>query len=272
MGKSIIIYSIAVILTFFVNAEAIAQQSLKIAEAQSLKIAGTGDSQTLLRLIGKAFEEKYPNIQLEIPNSIGSGGGIKALIRGKTDLARTARPLKKKEQQGLVEWQFAKSPIAFVAHSSVKGISNITTRQILQVYSGKLKNWNQLGGPNNKIFPIDRETDDSSRKILNENLQGFKTTRSVGKVYYSAPKALQAIMTHKYTIGFLPYSSVKSKNFAIFSVNGTPVTSQSYPYTSTLSIVSRGIPTGVLKQFIDFLYSVDAQQIMVHAGVIPIKN
>ena len=56
----------------------------------SLVIPGTGDSQELLQELARAFEHSHPGAKIEIPESIGSSGGIKNVIAGKAVLARVA--------------------------------------------------------------------------------------------------------------------------------------------------------------------------------------
>ncbi|MDB4470643.1 substrate-binding domain-containing protein, partial [Deltaproteobacteria bacterium] len=68
-----------------------------IAQEQ-LVIDGTGDSQQLLRQLAQAYEAANPDSKIIVPDSSGSSGGVKALLKGKTDLARIARPLKAKEK------------------------------------------------------------------------------------------------------------------------------------------------------------------------------
>ena len=69
------------------------------AATEKIVIAGTGDSQSLLRVLAGDFEKSHPGTAIEIPDSIGSGGGIKATAMGKCDLGREARGIKDKEKK-----------------------------------------------------------------------------------------------------------------------------------------------------------------------------
>ena len=101
---------------------------------EKIIIGGTGDSQELLRSLASAFEKSPGGGAIEVPDSIGSGGGIKALIAGKIDLARVARPLKEGEEKlGLVYLSFAMNPVVFVIHPGLTGIDSITTEQIIGI-------------------------------------------------------------------------------------------------------------------------------------------
>ena len=149
--------------------------SAVVANAQeTLVIAGTGDSQALLRNLGAIFEKSHPDVTIEVPNSIGSGGGIKAVGRGEAGLGRTARALKEKEKPGLTDVAFARSPVVFATNTSVHEVLDLSREQILAIYSGKINNWKEVGGPDGKIYPLSREEGDSSRETIDKNLAGFK--------------------------------------------------------------------------------------------------
>jgi len=65
---------------------------------ERLVIAGTGDSQAILQQLAVLFKVDNPGTVVEVPHSVGSGGGVKAIKQHTVDLARTARPLKEKEK------------------------------------------------------------------------------------------------------------------------------------------------------------------------------
>ncbi len=63
------------------------------AADQRVTICGTGDSQAMLRSLALAYEKQHPGVSIDVPDSNGSSGGIKATASGKCDLGRVARPL-----------------------------------------------------------------------------------------------------------------------------------------------------------------------------------
>ena len=237
---------------------------------EKLVIAGTGDSQILLRNMKKAFERKHPECRVVVPESIGSSGGINSLIKNRTNLARTARPLKEIEKSGLIEYLFAKSPVVFAVHPSVKGVTDLSAKQLVGIYTGKYRNWKEVGGPDAKIYPVDRGADDSSRQLFNRSIPGFKG-KSVGLIFYSVPETTKAIADHKFTIGMLPLSAAKDEDLTVLSIDGVFPTDSAYLYVTPLYIVSRGQPRGMAKQFIEFLYSAQAHQLMEEIGIVPAK-
>ncbi len=240
--------------------------------SQELLIRGTGDSEKLLKILGEDFEKSTNGaIHLVVPPSIGSTGGIRALIAGKTDLARTARPLRENESPGLIEIQFAHSPIVFATSKATSEVTNINSADIIGIFREKIHNWKDLGGADHKIYPLEREADDSSRKILLKALPGFPKT-SQAKVYFSVTDSLRAISKHKYTIGFFSLPAVQHEEVNILNVNGLTSSDPAYPFINCLCIVSKGEPSGIAAQFIEYLFSPAAKIIMEDFGVIQIDR
>ena len=216
---------------------------------QKIVVSGSGDNQDLLFAAAKAMMGKNSGIQIEVPDSIGSAGGIKVLIAGKADLARVARPLKDSEKAlGLTQQVFARTPVVFAVHPDVNGIDNITTEQIIGVYSGKITDWSQLGAKPGKIYPLTREQGDSALRILNEMLPGFADVNSLNtKVMYLTPEMVAALREHKQTIGFVPLSAVVNTGLKVLKINGVEpsiknVLSGEYKFLIPLGIAYKGQP------------------------------
>ncbi len=245
------------------------------ARSENLVIAGTGDSQAVLRKLAALFEEQNKGITVEVPDSIGSGGGIKAISRHEVGLARTARPLKEKERnEDLTEILFARSPVVFVA-SPGSVVNNVSTQQVLDIFSGKIKNWNELGGPDHKLYPVDREQGDSSRKILSKHVPGFKEIQSVGKVFYTTPETAEAIGLHEFTFGFVPLSVALEHKLHILSLDRQVATTENvksgtYPLLTPFFLVQSKQSGPLARRFVDFVFSPEARDLMVDNGVYPV--
>ena len=167
--------------------------------------------------------------------------------------------------------------MAFVVNPSITGIDNITTEQIVGIYSGKITDWNDIGSRLGKIYPLTREPGDSSLKVFSETFPEFTNIPNpVGKTMYLTPEVITTLLNHKNTIGFVPYSATVGTNLKVLKVNGIEpsvekITSGEYKYLIPLGVVYKGQPKGLAKEFIDFLYSEDAQKIIKKIGAVPAK-
>ena len=256
-----------------------ADKILKGFYDQKIIVAGTGDSQELLRELAKALEMKLGSGEIEVPDSIGSSGGIRALAEGKIDIARVARPLKESEEkQGFTYKLFAKAPVVFAVHPGLTAINNITTEEIISIYSGKVNQWDDIGNHSGKIYVVMREQDDSCHKILDNMLPGFADiTNPVGKTFYTTPEAVAAIEGHKNTIGFVPLPATVGAKVKVLKVDGLypsveSVQNEEYKFAVPLAVVYKGQLKGLAKRFVDFLYTEEAQRIIIEMGTIPVKQ
>ena len=242
---------------------------------ETIAVNGTGENQEVLRVLAKKFESLHPGVKVDVPDTIGSGGGIKALQKGKTDLARTGRPLKDTEKSGLVETMFGTSPAVFATHHGVK-INNLTTAQILDIYSGKITNWKEVGGPDAKIYPTSREPGDSARSLLEISMPGFKELTFVSKEFFTSGDAVKGVMENENTIGYFSMAATSAAGLTPLKIDGkNPVPGADgktdYPHMISFYLVSTDKPTPLVQQFIDFCLSDEARAILLANGTVPLK-
>ena len=106
-----------------------------------LRIGGTGCAIASMHILGQAFTKTHPDVTVAIVPSLGSGGGIKAMLAGAIDLAISGRDLKPAERaQGAQASEYARTPLVF-AVSSRSSVSAITTSKLVKIYSGDSTLW-----------------------------------------------------------------------------------------------------------------------------------
>lgn len=109
--------------------------------ATKIRIGGTGGALGTMQILAEAFEKKHPHVTVVIVPSLGSGGGIKAMLAGAIDLAVSSRPLKDAERtQGAIGTEYARTPFVF-ATAAQADVSAITTRELVSIYKGERKTW-----------------------------------------------------------------------------------------------------------------------------------
>ena len=266
--KCLCIVVVHVVLLFAANA--IAQDRLVVA--------GTGDSQTLMRNLAGAFEQANPGSRVDVPDSVGSSGGIRALIKGQCDLARVARPLNEGEKQkaaDLVHLVFAKSPVVIAANLPDKCATSLTSTQIGGIFSGKIKDWSAVDGCQaHSIYVANREDGDSARAALLVIPEFKAITQFAGETIYSTAETLQTLEETPFAIGYLDISTISSAlvafDFNGFSASEVNVQNGSYPLNSSFGLVWRGKLLGLAASFVDFVFSPKAQEIIRSTGAIPI--
>ena len=242
-----------------------------------LVIPGTGDSQVLLHSLAQLYTKNRPGTTVEIPESIGSGGGVKSVITGKNEIARVARPLSEKESaQGLKFHIFAHAPVVFAVNPGVAEAANLTFEQIVGIYSGKIQQWDGLGGVG-KIYAMNREEGDSCRTVLENLIPGFKEVSvPAGSTVYSTPEAVQTLLTSANTIGYLPMPAAIGTGLKMLRVqdvapSAVNVRQKKYPLVVPFALVWKNTLSPLAQDFLDFLSSTAARKFMLENGAIPVE-
>jgi phosphate transport system substrate-binding protein len=139
--------------------------------SEKLVMGGTGWSIGMARLLAAHYMKDHPEVLIEVPNSVGSGGGIKAVLSGRFDLSFAARPIKKKNQgKGLTATPFVKTPFV-LAVSPVAGRNiEMTSADVLATYSGERPTWPN-GTRITHVLRSERETD---TKMLVAHFKGIE--------------------------------------------------------------------------------------------------
>lgn len=133
LSRMFLVFFISLILLF-------ANQSLALA-ADVIKVGGTGSALATMRAIADKFEKENPSVKVEVVlPSLGSTGGIKAVIKGAIDVAVSGRELNDSEKkEGAKQVEYAKSPLVFVTNNN--NVSNITSKEVVQIYEGSKTTW-----------------------------------------------------------------------------------------------------------------------------------
>jgi phosphate transport system substrate-binding protein len=244
------------------------------ALAEEITIVGTGSGTAILKAIGEAFSQQNPGITITVPESIGSGGGIKAVGRDEYLLGRVSRGIKESEKPyGLTYVSYAKMPIVFFVNKNVTA-KNLSTQQVVDIYSGKITNWKDVGGNDAGIRVVTREEGDSSLEVLLELFPGFKdiTITSKAKTTFSDPETEETVLKTANVIGFGSYPNAKVIDVHVLTIEGKSATDPDYPYVGTLGFVYKEENyTGNIKKFVEFAISEAAHEAITEAGGIPVE-
>ncbi len=240
-----------------------------VVSAEELTIVGTGSGTIVLQTLADAFMQQYPDISVSIPPSIGSGGAIKAVGRDENVLGRVARPLKESEAPyGLTYVEYATIPVVFYTNTSVS-IHDLSTPQILDIYSGAVTNWSEVGGNDARVRVVTREEGDSSLAVLLESLSGFSaiTITPKAKTTFSDPETEETVLNTADVIAYGSYPNVKILDVNILTIDGMPADHADYPYFGPLGLIYKEANfTGALKTFVEFVASDAGHAIITEVG------
>lgn len=244
--------------------------------AQSqLKVVGTGDGLEMLQEIGRGFVSEHSGIELEIPPSIGSGGGIAAVGSGAERMGRVARPLSESEiEYGLEYLPIAKIPSAIFAHPSAD-IDALTSEQLVGLYTGQITNWSEVGGTDLRVRLVRREDADSTLQVLKGSMPGWQdldfSPRS--KTALTTQEAISTAREVEGAIAFGPYSRPLEDGLTVLKIDGHHPTDDSYPSAVTLALIYKTDALDKdMEAFVAFCRSDQARALIRNYGGVPVGN
>ena len=250
--------------------------------AGTLEIPGTGACEVLLRAVAQAFNARHPQQQVLVPPTVPMLGGMRLITSDKAVLVRVARPLTEEEKaRGLTYLPFARDMVIFAVGAKVP-VRNITTSRLVEVYSGKIKNWKALGGPNAPIRLLLRQPGDSSLRVIRKHLKAFQTITfdPSGKIPYTDPEMLALLQKYNYTIGWLTFSALKDAKTPIYplALDGIAPTPQNaldkkYKLLEEYALVfKKNRLDNLSRNFMDFLFSPAGKKVIESMGTIPLPR
>lgn len=240
-------------------------------------------STTVLPIAQKAaevFMNNNPGEEISVRGG-GSGVGIASIIEGTCDIADASRAIKPSELEkaakkgrDLKAHVIAMDGISHIVHLS-NALANLTRAQIKEIYTGRISNWNKLGGPDMKIVVISRDSASGTFEAFSEMVLDKKKVRPDAIMQASNQGIASIVARTPGAIGYIGLGYVSSSVKAI-SVDGIMPTKESvlknkYPITRPLFMYTNGKPEGSIKKFIDFVKSAEGQKIVGEEGFVGLK-
>lgn len=251
-----------------------------LLRAETITCSGSTTVLPIAQAAAEAFMDKYPHLNVSVRGG-GSGVGIAALQNGTAQIANSSRPIKNKElvqarSKGVqpTAYAIAYDGIAMVVHPSNK-IDNISLQQILDIYTGKINNWRQLGGADQSIVVISRDVASGTFEVFNEKaLNGAKVEASA-QMLASNNAVISAVSTTPGAIGYAGLGYVND-NVRVVKVEGirpskATVADFSYPLARKLYMYTNGKATGNVAAFLGFIQGESGQKIVEECGFISLQ-
>lgn len=254
-------------------------------------------SDTMVNL-GQAWAEEFMNENPKASIAVtggGSGTGIAALINGTCDIAEASREMKpqewelaKKNGHDVREFKTAVDALAVIVHPS-NPIKELTFDQLSGIFTGKILNWKELGGKDQKILVLSRDRNSGTHVYFLEhvlrkgNEKGPEQYAPATLMLPSTQSIIDEVSQSDSTIGYvgLGYVSPKVKTIAVSKVKEGPFVQPSkaaamdktYPIARPLLFYTAREPQGDVKAFLDFVLSAKGQQIVETMDFVPLgKN
>jgi phosphate transport system substrate-binding protein len=261
-------------------------------QSQGIENKGSDTMVNLALAWAEEYQDLHPDVRISVTGG-GSGTGIASLINGTVDVANASRQIKSEEMEEAesngvfpVEFVVARDAIAIVVNPS-NPVNQLTIEQISAIYSGEINNWAEVGGEDRPIVRLSRETNSGTHvyfleQVLRQGNSNDRTLFSTDTLLLPSSEGISAeIRQNPNAIGYdgLGYVTEDMKVIAV-AINAEgpyvypspeTVNDGSYPIARDLYMYTAVEPTGLLAEYMDWIYSNEAQTIVTELGFVPIS-
>jgi len=272
------------------------ESTLEITATPQITSIENLGSDTMVNL-ALAWAEKYhglyPNVEISVTGG-GSGTGIAALVNGTIDIANASREIKPEEIQQAkdngvkpVEFVVARDAIAVIVNPT-NPVNQLSIKQISDIYSGRINNWSEVGGEDRVIVRLSRETNSGTHVYFLENVirMGSKTDKTLFSsdtlLLPSSEGITAETRDNPNAIGYdgLGYVTSEVKMIAIALDSSGPfilpsaytVNQGQYPIARDLYMYTNNQPSGAIADYINWIMTSEAQNIVTELGFVPISK
>lgn len=256
-------------------------------QGETITIKGSDTMVILAQRWAEAYMSKKQDVTIQVTGG-GSGTGISALINGTTDIATSSRPMKRSEMDKLkqrysslgVEVKVAKDGLSVYVSES-NPVREMTLAQVKDIYTGKISNWKDVGGPEGKIILYSRENNSGTYVFFKEHVLENEDFATRTQNLPGTASVVNAVSKDKMGIGYggAAYASgirtvLIKKDDASPAIAPTEETvlSDTYPISRYLYLYLKSKPTGDLKEYIDWILSPEGQGLVTKVGYFPVTK
>lgn len=254
-----------------------------------LTIKGSDTMVHLVSAWAEEFMKLHPDVELSVTGG-GSGTGIASLINGTTDICASSRRINTKEKELAaarkgtpIEISVALDGIAVIVHPQ-NPMEALSLKQLQDIFTGNVTNWQEVGGANQTILVFSRESSSGTYVFFQEHVMNRQDYTPRARLLPGTSALVQGVTADTGAIGYVGLGYVKDasdkvKAVSIQDKDGAPfiapsnkaVQDGSYPIARPLFLYTNGEAQGTTKDFIEFTLSNQGQDIVLETGYVPVR-
>ncbi|MBS5215751.1 MAG: phosphate ABC transporter substrate-binding protein [Clostridiales bacterium] len=238
------------------------------AEELSGSITGSGSSALLplAQNAADAFKELHPDVSITL-NGGGSGTGLKQVSDGSVDIGNSDVEAETKLEADaaaeLVDHKVCVVTMATIVNKEVgESVTSLTKDQLIDIFTGEITNWSEVGGPDEEIILISRPQTSGTRALFKEYALDGNEELSGGSLETDdSGTLLQSVADNEGAIGYvaLPYL-LENDTVSTVAIDGVEPTMENtyngtYPVWGYEHMYTKGEPNEVVQAFLDFMMS-----------------
>lgn len=255
-------------------------------EPQAITVKGSDTMVHLVAAWAEAYMKAHPEAEVTVTGG-GTGTGIAALINGTTDLAMASRDMKAEERalaekggRALERVVVGLDGIAIVVHPD-NPVRELTLDQLRQVFNGTLKRWSQVGGPDQPIQVLSRESSSGTYGFFKEHVLKNDDFGPEVRLMASTSAIVQAAGQDVWSIGYVGLGYVQEGGLAVVKVKAdaaapavapsiATVKDKTYPIARELLLYGPSPRAGLGERLLEFVLSPEGQRIVSDNGYVPL--
>lgn len=245
----------------------------------NLTITGSSTMCPLIKAIGDRFHSLYPKVILDVQCG-GSARGIKDVREGKSKIGMVSRALTDKEQD-LFGFTIARDGVSIIINKN-NPVVTLSNKQIFDIFTGKITNWKQAGGNDANISVVLKTRRGASTELFYDYFK-FSNDMLTGKfIDGDNSVVINAVTTNPNAISYVSSGEAQRKGQAGDAVKIIPVDNimptnrniitMNYPISRALSLVTKALPSGLEKEFINYCLSSAVNNIIVQYDFVPYEE
>ncbi|WEK53221.1 MAG: phosphate ABC transporter substrate-binding protein PstS family protein [Candidatus Cohnella colombiensis] len=261
--------------------EAPSETSSASAELKgSILATGSTALQKLVENASGKFMDNNSGVAIQVQGG-GSGAGLTQVSEGQSDIGNSdvfaEEKLDAAKAAELVDHKVAVVSIAAVVNADVN-VDNLSKQQLIDIFTGKVKNWSEVGGNDQAIQIINRPSSSGTRATFEKFALGTKTEDLQGSIQEDSSGTVKKYVSETPgAIGYLALSylddSIKAIKYDGVEANVENVANGTYPVWAYEHMYTKGEPNEIVKAFLDFMMSDEIQSNdVVELGYIPMSE
>jgi phosphate transport system substrate-binding protein len=190
----------------------------------------------------------------------GSGAGLQAAVDGTAQIGNSDIFADATKYPGLVDHQVAVVVFSVVINPGVTGVTNLSTQQLIDIYSGKITNWKDVNGPDKAIVTVSRKAGSGTRVTFDQYVLngGTEATGSGNLIADQSSDLSTAVKGTDGAIGYVGTFYAKKNGLTTIKIDGISdedanVKNNSYKFWNIEHMYTKGEATGLAKAFIEYV-------------------
>lgn len=238
---------------------------------KGLTVAGSTSIQPFADRWAEIYMRDHPSLVVNVQGG-GSSAGIQAARVGAADIGMSSRELKP-EEKDLLEVIVAWDGLAIIVHAT-NAINELSLVQVENIFSGDIRNWRLLGGPDREITVVTREEGSGTRGAFQEMVMKKIRIFRGAIVQDSNGTVREIVANDPDSIGYISLGLVNEKVKALRLEGVDPtyenIDKKLYTLIRPFLFLTSGPPRDKAKDFINFVLSRRGQELIRKEGLIPI--